>query len=129
MLACKWNKCFPDLFVHLICINLVHATLFTYNLFRADASSDTSGASDHHGHVTTPPVATRRDTAHKTSAEPSRSVARALFDYTGGTDEDLSFKCGQEIVVLEWINSDWVKGRLAGRTGIFPANFVEIVEG
>jgi len=56
-------------------------------------------------------------------------MARALFDFTGDTDEDLSFKCGQEIVILEWINNDWVKGRLAGRTGIFPANFVEIVEG
>jgi len=98
-------------------------------MFPADVTSDMSGATVHHGHVTTPPVATRRDTAHKTYAEPSRSMARALFDFTGDTDEDLSFKCGQEIVILEWINNDWVKGRLAGRTGIFPANFVEIVEG
>ena len=40
------------------------------------------------------------------------------------TSEDLSFKRGDRILILERVDSDWYKGRLRDREGIFPAIFV-----
>ena len=108
------------------------------NLSPAGSSSDVtdSGASDTiYSNITTaaPPVTTKEETTHSTYAidsytEFSGSMARALFDFTGDTEDDLCFKSGEEIEVLEWISNEWMKGRIAGRTGIFPSNFVVIIE-
>ncbi|KAI0296739.1 hypothetical protein B0F90DRAFT_1015197 [Multifurca ochricompacta] len=55
--------------------------------------------------------------------------AIALFDFRAVEQEDLSFSKGQVITITE--KSDrtdtWWKGKLDGREGSFPANFVEIV--
>ena len=40
------------------------------------------------------------------------------------TSEDLSFKRGDRILILERVDSDWYKGRLRDQEGIFPAVFV-----
>lgn len=55
-----------------------------------------------------------------------RCVAR--FEFEGVTEEDLSFPAGATIRLLERHGADWLKGDLDGRTGIFPATFVEVVE-
>uniref|UniRef100_A0A8C6DW34 SH3 domain containing 19 n=1 Tax=Moschus moschiferus TaxID=68415 RepID=A0A8C6DW34_MOSMO len=48
----------------------------------------------------------------------------ALHSFMAETSEDLSFKRGDRILILERVDSDWYKGRLRGREGIFPAVFV-----
>ncbi|KAL1943866.1 hypothetical protein VTO73DRAFT_3684 [Trametes versicolor] len=62
---------------------------------------------------------------------PHEGVARAiaLFDFSAVQPGDLSFKKGQVIVVTEKSDDTdtWWKGKLEGREGIFPANFVEVV--
>ncbi|NXY44939.1 SH319 protein, partial [Ceuthmochares aereus] len=56
-----------------------------------------------------------------------RCVAR--FEYIGDQNDELSFSEGEIIILKEYVNEEWAKGELRGTSGIFPLNFVEIVEG
>ncbi|KAN0138495.1 BAR domain containing protein [Lactarius tabidus] len=51
----------------------------------------------------------------------------ALYDFAAQADGDLDFKVGDRIEVIERTESseDWWKGRLDGRTGVFPGNYVQ----
>ncbi|KZT29963.1 SH3-domain-containing protein [Neolentinus lepideus HHB14362 ss-1] len=53
--------------------------------------------------------------------------AKALWDYNenGETPDDLSFRAGDIIEIISETNPDWWTGRLNGRQGLFPANYVE----
>jgi SH3 domain-containing YSC84-like protein 1 len=56
---------------------------------------------------------------------PRRTVT-ALYDFAGQSGQDLSFRQGDRITVLESTPSkdDWWTGELNGKTGTFPANYV-----
>jgi amphiphysin len=49
----------------------------------------------------------------------------ALFDFTGSEDADLSFQTGDKIEILSKSSSEWWIGRLNGREGNFPSNYVK----
>nr|XP_060634829.1 SH3 domain-containing protein 19 [Anolis sagrei ordinatus] len=53
----------------------------------------------------------------------------ALHDFTAETQEDLSFRKGDRILILERLDSEWCRGRLNGKEGIFPAVFVQVCSG
>jgi len=55
-----------------------------------------------------------------------KKVVRALYDFSGSTDE-LSFKAGNEIVVLNEVLDDWWTGELDGQRGLFPMSYTEDV--
>ncbi|XP_043829388.1 SH3 domain-containing protein 19 [Dromiciops gliroides] len=55
-----------------------------------------------------------------------RCVAR--FEYMGDQKDELSFSEGEMILLKEYINDEWARGERNGKTGIFPLNFVEIIE-
>lgn len=55
-----------------------------------------------------------------------RCVAR--FEYTGDQKDELSFSEGEIIILKEYVSEEWARGELRDRTGIFPLNFVELVE-
>ncbi|KAG2023136.1 SH3 domain-containing protein [Coprinopsis cinerea AmutBmut pab1-1] len=61
---------------------------------------------------------------------PNEGVARAiaLFDFDAVESGDLSFSKGDVITVTKMTDmvDDWWTGKLNGRQGIFPANFVEL---
>ncbi|XP_075552578.1 dynamin associated protein 160 [Dermacentor variabilis] len=50
---------------------------------------------------------------------------RALFPFIGQQDDELSFQKGEILVVLSKEDASWWKGEIAGRVGLFPANYVE----
>ncbi|GLD68077.1 SH3 domain-containing protein 19-like protein [Lates japonicus] len=52
----------------------------------------------------------------------------ALFDYEGEEEDELTFSQGDVIALLEVIGQEWGRGQIHGRIGIFPLNFVEVVE-
>ncbi|KAM4710440.1 SH3 domain-containing protein 19 [Discoglossus pictus] len=52
----------------------------------------------------------------------------ARFEFIGDQKDELSFSEGDMIILREYVNEEWAKGELKGRTGIFPINFVEIIE-
>uniref|UniRef100_A0A3B4G5X0 Osteoclast-stimulating factor 1 n=1 Tax=Pundamilia nyererei TaxID=303518 RepID=A0A3B4G5X0_9CICH len=49
----------------------------------------------------------------------------ALYDYTGRTEEELSFQQGDCILVTKHMDAEWSCGRLNGREGLFPRNYAE----
>lgn len=53
------------------------------------------------------------------------SRVRALFDFQATDPDELTFRKGDVIAVLESVFKDWWKGVLRGKTGIFPLNYVE----
>lgn len=48
----------------------------------------------------------------------------ALYDYQSQCDDELTFVKGDIINILSKEHCEWWRGELAGKTGIFPANFV-----
>lgn len=57
-----------------------------------------------------------------TSKTPNR--VRALYDFEGETAEELAFRKGDTIKVLECVYETWWRGELRGRVGIFPTVYV-----
>ena len=48
-----------------------------------------------------------------------------MYDYQSDVEGDLSFVTGEVIKVTE-VLGEWYRGNIADRTGIFPANYVQI---
>ncbi|KLO19971.1 DUF500-domain-containing protein [Schizopora paradoxa] len=67
----------------------------------------------------------------KAPLSPLDGVGRAiaLYSFDAVQSGDLSFKKGQVITITQKTDKtdDWWTGKLEGREGIFPANFVEVV--
>ncbi|XP_068178134.1 SH3 domain-containing protein 19 isoform X2 [Antennarius striatus] len=55
-----------------------------------------------------------------------RCVAR--FDFEGEHSDELTFSEGDVIQLKEYAGQDWARGQVGAFIGIFPLNFVEIVE-
>lgn len=53
-------------------------------------------------------------------------LVRAVHPFSGSVDE-LSFKAGDEIVVINEVLDDWWMGELHGRRGLFPTTYTEAV--
>ena len=52
----------------------------------------------------------------------------ALYPFSAAGEGELTIGEGDHIELLERVDADWLKGRLGGSEGIFPADFVKIVE-
>ena len=50
---------------------------------------------------------------------------KAIYPYTGSQDDELSFEAGDVINIVNQDKDDWWSGELNGKTGVFPANYVE----
>ncbi|XP_076607663.1 GRB2-related adapter protein 2a [Chaetodon auriga] len=48
---------------------------------------------------------------------------KALYDFTAEEDDELGFCAGDVIEVLDRSDASWWKGRLRGKSGLFPANY------
>ncbi|XP_043093573.1 src substrate protein p85-like isoform X4 [Puntigrus tetrazona] len=53
-------------------------------------------------------------------------TATAVYDYQGEASDEISFMPGDVITNIEMIDEGWWKGTCHGRTGLFPATFVEL---
>ncbi|KAI8983196.1 BAR-domain-containing protein [Trametes punicea] len=63
----------------------------------------------------------------KPKPKPATQYVVALYDFAAQAEGDLDFKAGDRIEVIERTDSteDWWTGRLNGRTGVFPGNYVQ----
>uniref|UniRef100_A0A8C6YQI0 SH3 domain containing 19 n=1 Tax=Nothoprocta perdicaria TaxID=30464 RepID=A0A8C6YQI0_NOTPE len=57
----------------------------------------------------------------------TKGKAKALYDFHGENEDELSFKAGDTITELEVVDEDWMSGEMQGKSGIFPKNFVQIL--
>ena len=65
----------------------------------------------------------------RTTKEPEPKAGRtfiALFDYESRTDEDLDFKAGDHLIILDDMEFDWwmAKNKQSSKSGYIPSNFV-----
>lgn len=60
------------------------------------------------------------------SLSPSQRTlwVRALYDFDAVEHDELGFRSGDIVEVLDSSNPSWWKGRLRGELGLFPANYV-----
>jgi hypothetical protein len=49
----------------------------------------------------------------------------ALFDFEGSEEADLGFQTGDKIEIISKASSEWWNGRVNGREGNFPSNYVK----
>eukprot|EP01104_Vermistella_antarctica_P018073 TRINITY_DN6583_c0_g1_i1.p1 TRINITY_DN6583_c0_g1~~TRINITY_DN6583_c0_g1_i1.p1 ORF type:complete len:1214 (+),score=376.93 TRINITY_DN6583_c0_g1_i1:263-3904(+) len=59
------------------------------------------------------------------SATPPKPQCKALYDFDAENPDELDFKEGSIIVILDKADQDWWKGALNGKQGIFPKTYVQ----
>lgn len=52
-------------------------------------------------------------------------MVKAEYDYDAKDTDELSFKEGDILTVVKLQSDGWCLGRLKGKTGVFPTNFVK----
>ncbi|KAF7212991.1 transcript variant X3 [Nothobranchius furzeri] len=52
----------------------------------------------------------------------------AIFNFDGEHSDELSFSEGEMIQLKELVGEDWARGQIGTSIGIFPLNFVDIIE-
>jgi len=57
--------------------------------------------------------------------QPDKPMAKALYNYQGATQDELSFREGDMIAILKKDPGGWWEGELKGRRGWIPANYVQ----
>ncbi|KAG8440146.1 hypothetical protein GDO86_006082 [Hymenochirus boettgeri] len=55
-------------------------------------------------------------------------TAIAIYDYEGGADDEISFQPRDLITDIEMLDEGWWSGTCRGHRGLFPANYVELVQ-
>ncbi|KAK5130894.1 hypothetical protein LTR08_001557 [Meristemomyces frigidus] len=55
-------------------------------------------------------------------------VATAQYDYEAAEDNELSFPDGAKVTDIEFPDDDWWFGHYGGKSGLFPANYVQLDE-
>jgi SH3 domain-containing kinase-binding protein 1 len=48
------------------------------------------------------------------------------FDYQSQEPDELTIKKGESITNIKQMDGGWWEGKLNGRTGVFPDNFVKV---
>ncbi|XP_042743734.1 hematopoietic lineage cell-specific protein isoform X1 [Lagopus leucura] len=54
--------------------------------------------------------------------------AVALYDYQGDGDDEISFDPDDTITHIEMVDEGWWRGQCHGKVGLFPANYVKLLQ-
>ncbi|KFQ54405.1 Hematopoietic lineage cell-specific protein, partial [Pelecanus crispus] len=61
-------------------------------------------------------------------AESPGTCAVALYDYQGDGDDEISFDPDDTITHIEMVDEGWWRGQCRGKVGLFPANYVKLLQ-
>ncbi|KAF1452934.1 Hematopoietic lineage cell-specific protein, partial [Spheniscus mendiculus] len=56
------------------------------------------------------------------------TCAVALYDYQGDGDDEISFDPDDTITHIEMVDEGWWRGQCQGKVGLFPANYVKLLQ-
>lgn len=74
-----------------------------------------------------PKLPPRPTTLLSDGMEKKKPYCIAQYDYEAGHPDDLSFKVNDVIILTDRVNEEWLRGRLKGKEGMFPASFVNVI--
>ena len=60
--------------------------------------------------------------------EPANQSATALYDYDAAEPNEISFTTGEVISDIVFVSEDWWQGTIHGISGLFPGNYVELIQ-
>ncbi|XP_064390451.1 unconventional myosin-Ie-like [Halichondria panicea] len=72
-----------------------------------------------------PPKSRAKPPARGPKPAPALPKCKAVFDYDATDTDELSFKEGDIIDIIKEDASGWWKGRVRGKEGLFPNNYIE----
>ncbi|OJJ43701.1 hypothetical protein ASPZODRAFT_73899 [Penicilliopsis zonata CBS 506.65] len=73
-----------------------------------------------------PTAPSDESTDHGQTTLSNGPTATAIYDYEAAEDNEISFNEGAKIVNIEFPDDDWWLGEFEGKTGLFPANYVQL---
>ncbi|KAF7795738.1 hypothetical protein EIP86_006905 [Pleurotus ostreatoroseus] len=99
-----------------------------FNVSAARTSRPPSTHSSRHSTPVLPPAAPPRP-GTKSSVQRQQAKKRvvALHDFAASSTDELSFRAGEQIVVVNEVLDGWWMGELHGKTGLFPTNYTEVL--
>ncbi|KFU91640.1 Hematopoietic lineage cell-specific protein [Chaetura pelagica] len=62
------------------------------------------------------------------AVENNGTCAVALYDYQGEGDDEISFDPDDTITHIEMVDEGWWRGQCRGKVGLFPANYVRLLQ-
>ncbi|XP_018777904.1 hematopoietic lineage cell-specific protein-like isoform X2 [Serinus canaria] len=68
------------------------------------------------------------NTDHASEGQSAGVCAVALYDYQGDGDDEISFDPDDTITHIEMVDEGWWRGQCHGRVGLFPANYVKLLQ-
>ena len=54
--------------------------------------------------------------------------ATVTFDYDAQNEDELTLKCNEVVEVIQEVEEGWWEGTFNGKKGLFPSNFVTLIE-
>lgn len=70
----------------------------------------------------------RSQTIYLKDMQNKHTVSRALFDFVAEEQNELSFKRGEVILITDMSDEHWWTGKAGGKSGLFPASYVQIIK-
>lgn len=55
------------------------------------------------------------------------AYGRALYPFQAESSNELSLKGGEIVNLIKYVDENWIEGEIDGKTGIFPANFINVI--
>ena len=72
-------------------------------------------------------MATEADSGEaRASGKKRKLIARALYNFVGESEHEISFLSGEAILFVRRVDENWLEGELNGSIGIFPDNRVRL---